>query len=38
METMRGESQYHRAPAGLLFAVVTAHLAGPWTAVPGSGR
>ena len=23
---------------GLLLAVVTAHLAGPWTAVPGLGR
>ena len=34
---MRGESQYYRQ-AGLLLAVVTAHLAGPWTAVPGPGR
>ena len=30
---MRGESQ-----SGLLLAVMTVHLAGPWTAVPGLGR
>ena len=26
------------AVIGLLLAVVTVHLAGPWSAVPGAGR